>query len=518
MIMKKLLLMMVAFLAAVNVSAEDWKEGTFTPVNDASKLGGLKTVVTSDGDVYASSTYNQQFTFAGANIQAPLGVSACIVKYDKDANEKWAVALVGGSAKVRTMAVDADGTLYAAGTFEDLQLDCYGTNNAEAVTISGDATGMAKTAFVVKITKEGVVSAAKAINPSAPEFPEGYEDQFMIDYGVVPNKIAVEGDKVYVSATFQGDVTELGWQGSYLDYGIFDMYTYGGNRSDGVFSLNKSNLSAPASVLTVQHTGRLITPYVDIQSRCDAFSIVTSGGKVYATFIGSGNLTMTTPTASKDLEFAVTDYESETKEHGMVFVDPSYVANPVIYHSAASGLYFDPDCISIMGEVQNSKVYLAGTFLGEFPLDKTVSTTTNTAFAACLKLSNAEKIWTWVNDKEEGSCGRGLVVTGEEVTVCTEANLYQLKSSDGTFKQALGMVVADGAQADDRYVAVILGDEEGNVHLMIQEMSPSAINEAKAGNNGAAKYYNLNGVELNAPQKGINIVKTAEGTHTVVIK
>ncbi len=516
--MKKVLLMLVTFVAAINVSAEEWKEGTFTPVNDASKLGGLKTVVTSDGDVYASSTYNQQFTFAGANIKAPIGVSACIVKYDKNADEKWAVALVGGSAKVRTMAVDADGTLYAAGTFEDLQLDCYGTNNAEAVTISGDEAGMAKTAFIVKITKEGVVSAAKAINPSAPKFPEGYADESMIDYGVVPNKISVDGDKVYVSATYQGDVTELGWQGSYLDYGIIEMFTYAGNRSDGVFSLNKSDLNAPTSILTVQHTGRLITPYIDIQSRCDAFSILTYGGKVYATFIGSGNLTMTTPTASKNLEFAVTDYENEIKEHGMVFVDPADVANPIIYHATANGLYYDPDCISIMGEVQNDKIYLAGTFIGEFPLDETVSKTTNTAFAASLKPSNAEKLWTWINDKEEESCGRGLVVTGEEVTVCTNANLYQLKSSDGTFKKALNMIVADGAQADDKYVAVILGDEEGKVHLMIQEMNPSAINETKTLKNGAAKIYNLNGVELSAPQKGLNIIKTTDGVKKVTVK
>jgi len=517
--MKKTLLMLVAFMATMTASAEDqWKTGTFTPVNDATKLSGMHTAVASNGDVYASSTYNQVFSFAGANITDPEGyTSACIVKYDKNANEKWAVALFGGSAKVTAMAVDADGTLYAAGTFEDTQLLCYGANNAEGVIVPGDELGLFRTAFVVKITTEGAVSAAKGLTYSAPKFPEGYEDAFMIDYGVVPNKIAVAGDKVYVSATYQGDVAELGWQGSYLDYGAIEiMYTYAGNRSDGVFSLKKSDLSNPSSVLTVQHTGRIVIPYMEIQSRCDAFSIVTYGDKVYAMFIGSGNLTMTTPTDSKALEFTITDYENEVKEHGMVIVDPADIANPTIFHAASTGLYFDPDMISLMGEAQNGIVYLAGTFLANFPLDNTVTKEKFTSFAAALNLSSpSTPAWTWINDKEteESSC-IGLVVTGAEMTVATEANLYQLKNSDGTFKKALGMVVADGAQADDKYVAIIFGDETGKVTVMVQEIEPSGIEAIKAAAaQGEAKIYNLNGQRVAQPTKGLYIVN---GVKTVL--
>ena len=46
--------------------------------------------------------------------------------------------------------------------------------------------------------------------------------------------------------------------------------------------------------------------------------------------------------------------------------------------------------------------------------------------------------------------------------------------------------------------------------------SSSGITAAKAVKAGAAKIYNMNGVELSAPQKGLNIIKTAEGTKKIL--
>ena len=88
--MKKILLMMVALVATVSISAQDdegWSK-SFAPVSDKAELGGLTTAVAGDGSVYASSTYNQAFTFAGKAVTDPEGLtSSCIVKYDKSGAE-----------------------------------------------------------------------------------------------------------------------------------------------------------------------------------------------------------------------------------------------------------------------------------------------------------------------------------------------------------------------------------------------------------------------------------------------
>ena len=59
---------------------------------------------------------------------------------------------------------------------------------------------------------------------------------------------------------------------------------------------------------------------------------------------------------------------------------------------------------------------------------------------------------------------------------------------------------------------------ENSVVLFCPKMSSSGINEAQAQKNGAMKYYNVNGVELSTPQKGLNIVNTTDGVKKVTVK
>ena len=519
--MKKTLLMLVALFATVTAFAEDqWKVGTFTPVSNAAELSGLKTVVASNGDVYASSTYNQVFSFAGANITDPEGfTSACIVKYDKDANEKWAVALIGGSAKVTAMTVDADGTLYATGTFLDTQLTCFGANNAEGIIVPGSDetyTYFNTTAFIAVISPDGAFKAVESFSSTVdkwiaeqmiddPDFgPYPAYMSFYYPPTVSPNNIKVDGDKLYISALYRGDVSALSWEGRYNSLTEGGVTSYIDNDSYGVFSVNKSDLKSPASVANLGCT-TIIMPEDAMLPYC--FNIAVDNGKVYAAFFGWGNLTLSTPTQSKDFTFKM---EGEGKnEHAFVLSDLSDIANKTIeFNATPSELPSWPQPVfNIYGDVINGKALIAGTFQGSFPLDETVSKTANTSFAASINLSTTKPDWKWINDQEtEESVCTGLVVTGAEMTVATKANLYQL-GIDGTYKKAMDMVVADGAQADDKYVAVISGDETGKVTVMIQEIEPSGIEAIKAAAvNGEAKIYNLNGQRVAAPQKGLYIV------------
>ena len=92
--MKKILLMLVALVATVTLSAKDGEEmegwqKSFTPVANADDLAGIHTAVAGDGSVYASTTYNQTFSFAGKPVTDPEGLlSSCVVKYDAQGNEQ----------------------------------------------------------------------------------------------------------------------------------------------------------------------------------------------------------------------------------------------------------------------------------------------------------------------------------------------------------------------------------------------------------------------------------------------
>ena len=123
--MKKVLLMLVAFVATMSMSAETIKTGgwnaTFTPVDadDTEDLDAPKTAVANDGSVFVASTYTKAFTFAGKALADPEDMMcACIVKYNNKGEEQWAVSFVG-NATITAMTVDAEGNLYAAGTASD---------------------------------------------------------------------------------------------------------------------------------------------------------------------------------------------------------------------------------------------------------------------------------------------------------------------------------------------------------------------------------------------------------------
>jgi hypothetical protein len=109
-----------------------------------------------------------------------------------------------------------------------------------------------------------------------------------------------------------------------------------------------------------------------------------------------------------------------------------------------------------------------------------------------------------------------MVVTGEEIHTATEAGLYTLKTANGELLDAdnsHGYVDADSFS--DKYVSTVYTTDT-EVWLQVPSMNPSGINNTQATKNTVQKYYNLNGIELTAPQNGLNIVKTADGTRKVL--
>lgn len=503
--MKKILLMLVALVATVTISAKDGEEmegwqKSFTPVANADDLAGIHTAVAGDGSVYASTTYNQAFSFAGKPVTDPEGLlSSCVVKYDAEGNEKWAVSLVG-KCKINAMTVDTDGTLYVAGEYVD------------AVTLSGtsgtkDLSGnpLKTSAFVAKVNADGVFTNVASFTPTA-NVPEGYED--WCELGIYPNKIVIDANKVLVSCMFKGDVAELGWQGSYVD--VF-MMAYMDNRSAGIFMLDKADLANATSVATIQHTGRIVDQMMeDIQDFPNAIDFVVYEGVPHIAFVGWGNLTLTTPAGSQPFNF---EMAGEGKnEHALVLVNAAAPTQAKVFHTAPND--YSGAIYGLVGAtLTDNNCILAGTFYGNFALDNTVTKDKNTSFVASIKMSDCSVNWAKANEVE--SVAKCMIVTGEEIHAATADAHYVFRTSDGDLKKAENQGFDDASCYNDQYVSTIF-TQETSVVVFSPKLKPSGINNTQAQKNGAAKYYNLNGIELTAPQNGLNIVKTADGTRKVL--
>ena len=422
--MKKILLTLVVFVAALASSAQSvipngW-HATFEPVSDANELNGIKTAASADGSVYVSSTYNKAFTFGGKEVADPEGLtSACIVKYNEKGQEQWAVALEG-SAVVYALDTDADGTLYAAGSFIDV-VKYTGTDGT-----TGELAGGADShsAFVAKISKDGKVESVKTI---APVINAAILESFMYfpepNYVyVTPNNIQIDGEKVYVSATYTADVEELGWKAAYLN--VFD-FMYMENKSAGIFSLDKANLANPTSVATVQNTENISYN----QYYPEALDFTAENGTVYVGFFGFGNLTLATPAGNKDFTFGISADESGNKEHAFVLATIGSDVNAKVFNTEMHAKDAKP--YKVYMEKSGDNLFIGGTFFGQLPFDaqKNSGELASDIFTASVKAADFSTNWTFVGQNESDALS--MSVNGETVLISSKNIFHIINIANG---------------------------------------------------------------------------------------
>ena len=422
--MKKILLTLVVFVAALASSAQSvipngW-HATFEPVSDANELNGIKTAASADGSVYVSSTYNKAFTFGGKEVADPEGLtSACIVKYNEKGQEQWAVTLEG-SAVVYALDTDADGTLYAAGSFIDV-VKYIGTDGT-----TGELAGGADShsAFVAKISKDGKVESVKTI---APVINAAILESFMYfpepNYVyVTPNNIQIDGEKVYVSATYTADVEELGWKAAYLN--VFD-FMYMENKSAGIFSLDKANLANLASVATVQNTENISYN----QYYPEALDFTADNGTVYVGFFGFGNLTLATPAGNKDFTFGISADESGNKEHAFVLATIGSDVNAKVFNTEMHAKDAKP--YKVYMEKSGDNLFIGGTFFGQLPFDaqKNSGELASDIFTASVKAADFSTNWTFVGQSESDALS--MSVNGETVLISSKNIFHIINLANG---------------------------------------------------------------------------------------
>ena len=418
--MKKFLLTLTACVVALTSFAQvfeaDWT-ASFEPVSASSELKGVHTAASVDGSVYVSGTYDKSFSFGATEVADPEGLtSACIVKYNGLGEEQWAVTILG-NAVVSSLDTDADGALYVAGYYMDA-VEYIGTDG-NGGNLSGEYD--VYNTFVAKISADGKFLAVKSFAPvaNADALASGLYFPFDASLYLTPSRIQVDGEKVYVSASYTGDVAELDWSASYLN--VFD-FMYMENKSIGLFSLNKSDLSSPESVATVQAT----TNFSYDQHFPEALNFVAEEGTVYVGFFGFGNLTLTTSVGASDFAFN-TDYAG-SNEHGFVLAtvgtSTSTKKFDVAMHDGISNPY------NVFMNVVGENLIIGGTFYGELPFDTSITTgeLASDVFMASLDKATYTVNSVFVSGKDnsavcmaDGSlvstAGESYILAGDEVSV-----------------------------------------------------------------------------------------------------
>lgn len=371
--MKKLLLSLATFAAAVSLSAQDAPFGAWTksiePVSSeqATDLQGLHTAVSADGSVYASMTYNKTLTFAGKNLPDTDGMlSSLVVKYAADGTEQWAASFVG-AAVVTAMTTDTEGNLYVAGAHTDAVT--LQPAAGDAATIDGNAVS-----FIAKFTADGKVAALKTLHAEADAELLESGMYFPENLYVTVNSLKCHGNTLFASVSFNANVPELGWQASYLN--VFD-FMYMENRSKGIFATDCATLANTQSVLTVQNTEHI--SYDQFYPEALAFDIDANGLLHYA-FIGFGNLTAATPAAQKAFSFAITTDDSGNKEYALVTGTVANLEQSKVYEADMHSAYAQYDIADMA--VADGKICLGGTFYGNFWFDRTITKEFSTTFSA----------------------------------------------------------------------------------------------------------------------------------------
>lgn len=545
--MKKTFISLAVALMATVMNAQTWTGDAkwSKSVTTGDPLSSLK--VGADGSVYITGDYDATTAFGEITLanddELPAGY---VAKYNADGSEAWAIGFMG-DADIVAIDVDAAGNAYVAVTITD-EVVFSGTDGQANTVTSGDELHNAL--LIVKIDKDGSVLATKVIvsetNQEIAEQAIDWGDGPEPMYGgwdpifVQANNLKVVDDKVYVSVSYKGDVKadNVDWKGSYVN--VWDMM-YEDNRSAGILTVDASDLGNAASVLNVQMTG--VVDYA--QYFPEGLNFAVANGHVYAGLFGFGNLTITANDSAKDLEFE-SDGEG-MNEHGFLLVTIPTTVDPLTntvpfsvtrYHAAAHERLNNFYNVSKM-EVQDGNIYIAGVFNGELPFN-----TAKTSVGNCdmFVVSFSEHLnpavpinWAVTSGYDEGtssdnqeavSCmivnngkvfAAGVAVQkDEDGETRVEPLTYLEIGENGATQQHDGpfFVGADDNQAG--LTAVLTDNSKGSnatidttpAYQIAVYDSPvvTAIKSVETAPATADRIYNLNGQQVNQPQKGVYIM------------
>ena len=406
------MLALATIVAHAENVAPTWTANLTTTEKATDLQRGAAMTIDNEGNSIVTGTYTKDIEFASSYLE-PIATSAFIAKYDKAGNKKWAAGLKG-AATITTITNDAEGNVYAAGVFAD-KVAILNAKGEAKENITGMADQKAQVSgFIVKYNKEGEYVASKVVIPEQVRNDEGYGDP---NPNFIPSKLIASNGKVYLAASFQGNVkiNDLALVGQYGS--LYGIYTWD-VPACAIVSLSdnfdKTELVAQLAATDME---------TEVGYGTEVANFTTDGAKVYAAFVAYGNdLTLKSANdfkQSTDLLNSVTGEETKY-EHAYIFatIEHGNITATKTYHSKIDNNLREAKFNTIdQMAFNNGNLYLAGTFNETFPFDNTKAYVGGCdTYIASLKATDLSKNWVLTSGYDEGDVNKKAeVVTGMAV-------------------------------------------------------------------------------------------------------
>lgn len=414
---------MMLALATVAANAKDvldaptWTDNLTTTAEAKDLTRAAAMAVDNEGNSIVTGSFTKDLEFAASYLE-PVANSAFIAKYRLDGAKMWAAGLAG-AATITTVATDADGNVYAAGVFADNVAIKDASGDTKA-TITGMADKVDKVSgFIVKYDKQGEYVASKTILAESDPEIAALDAIGVLSPSFTAKKLVVDGNKLYLSASYKGNVDLDGFTLLKGKYACSEGWLFNDETTMCVLSFDTAYLENASIVSVLGATERLTN---EATYNTEDVNFAINDGKIYVAYVASGK-DMTLTAAGKDTKIE-TAYEASAAEHAYVLaaIDGDQVTTQV-YHSVATD---NSNTLNTIDEMayQKGKLYLAGSFNQALPFDNTISYLGGCdAYAACLDAASLSKNWAVASAFDEGDAKHkaeiisGMLVDEDEVTL-----------------------------------------------------------------------------------------------------
>ena len=305
----------IAFAVSMTANAQVWEDDLKTVDSADDYVRSAPMTMDENGNTIVTGRYSLQdnlqfglYTFTGVTAN-----DAFIGKYDSKGLKQW-VAGINGNAVITAVTTDEEGNIYAAGKFAAEAKVCGTSGEAQTIT-DGDATNTSRTSsFIVKYDKDGVVKSVKTLIPAKDTsfFNDNPDLWDTMEPNVTISNIQADGDKVYFSLTYKGNVTMDGttFEGHYANaWGMLiqDLSTA------AIVSVDANELGSPSVVASL---GAVDKVSYDVSYQPEDVCFTVDNGVVYAGFTGEGSLALTTAAGTENISLT---YGEEAQEHAFIF-------------------------------------------------------------------------------------------------------------------------------------------------------------------------------------------------------
>ncbi len=548
--MKKILLSIVAAVAAMSASATDfnqlqWQNQIGGIFKDNTPLFNAPVAISNNGSGYSAvaGSYNQDCYINGNEFEA-VGTSSYIAVYQGPAI-RWSVSLVG-SATVSALTFDNECNLYVAGSFADEVTFGSTDGNSkveEGMTVDGAPTTKENAAFIAKYNPEGqLLDLVKFIPQIHPEIMPligdfSVEHIYFYSDGDVYfeiKQIGIKDSKLYASAVYTG-VTETANMQFDAPYVLYASFMYQDVASASIFSLDANNFSEGSHIMKVAYAGANGDEVSDT-SACWSARFGFIQGSVFGAFVGSGQLARfangnqpvrlvsdeTTPSFifSQDIEWRDSDVRSIPTASSMRVADNSISA--VGYDSSTgkvvvAGRKYSTETVG-QNEIEHRELFVYNANPSDLYHEDAMFSAElkegdisyySVASAAVLNLGNVVfNTLGYYNAAGEGYENGDFTGTSKAFTF-----------SAGDFSAAnLSVRNPYGVAANDTEVLFSNVTMVGNSVFNFTYTSAGIDDITVGDDNAPAVYYNLQGVQVANPDNGIYIVRRGNKVTKQLVK